>query len=123
MAEELHIDHKADKKEKYEQLLPQLVALIEHETDLTANLANISAALHQTFGWWWVGFYWVKDDELVQKVYLFPMLRNFPDTLPAAVSRFPKLLFPFSIPIKKWSEFWMWIANVTMCWTKLMCFS
>lgn len=73
MAEELHIAQQADKKEKYEQLLPQLVALIEHETDLTANLANISAALHQTFGWWWVGFYWVKDDELVLAPFQGPI--------------------------------------------------
>lgn len=65
MAEELHIEASASKKEKYRQLLPQVEALISGETDLTANLANIAAALHQTFGWWWVGFYMVKDDELV----------------------------------------------------------
>jgi len=54
-----------DKKEMYETLLPQLASLIEIERDLIANLANISAALKVTFGWWWVGFYWVKADELV----------------------------------------------------------
>lgn len=65
MSEELFIAATADKKEKYELLLPQLKALIAGETDLTANLANISAALKEIFGWWWVGFYWVKNDELV----------------------------------------------------------
>jgi len=42
------------KIEKYEALLPQLEALVEGETDLTANLANVSSALHQVFSWWWV---------------------------------------------------------------------
>jgi len=54
-----------EKKETYETLLTQLDALIAGETDLTANLANLSAALHDAFGWWWVGFYWVKNGELV----------------------------------------------------------
>jgi len=65
MSEQLFIAAGAGKKETYESLIPQLEALIEGETDLTANLANLSAALHDTFGWWWVGFYWVKNDELV----------------------------------------------------------
>jgi len=65
MSEQLFIAACAGKKETYESLIPQLEALIEGETDLTANLANLSAALHDTFGWWWVGFYWVKNDELV----------------------------------------------------------
>ena len=57
----------------YESLIPQLAALIEGETDLTANLANISAALHDTFGWWWVGFYWVKYNELVLRPFQGPI--------------------------------------------------
>ena len=65
MSEQLFIAAGAGKKETYESLIPQLEALIEGETDLTANLANLSAALHDTFGWWWVGFYWVKKDQLV----------------------------------------------------------
>jgi len=65
MSEELFIPADADKKERYETLLPQLEALIDVETDLIANLANISAALRETFGWWWVGFYLVKNNELV----------------------------------------------------------
>jgi GAF domain-containing protein len=53
------------KKEKYEDLLPQLISLVEGESDATANLANISAALKETFLFFWVGFYLVKGDELV----------------------------------------------------------
>ena len=53
------------KIEIYQSLLPQIAALIEGEPDLVANLANIAAALKQQFGWWWVGFYLVKNDELV----------------------------------------------------------
>lgn len=65
MSEELYIPTEAGKKEIYEALLPQIEALIASETDLTANLANVSAALHQTFGWLWVGFYLVKGEQLV----------------------------------------------------------
>ena len=65
MAEELFNQTNASKKEKYEALLPQLKALVDGEADLIANLANISAALREVFEWWWVGFYWVKNDELV----------------------------------------------------------
>ena len=45
--------------------MPQIEALTVYETDLVANLANVSSALHQVFSWWWVGFYWVKENELV----------------------------------------------------------
>lgn len=65
MAENLYIPENATKKEKYEALLPQIEALTVYETDLVANLANVSSALHQVFSWWWVGFYWVKENELV----------------------------------------------------------
>lgn len=65
MPEDLKITQTANKQVKYDTLIPQLQALTAGETDIVANLANIAAALHQTFGWWWVGFYWVKDDELV----------------------------------------------------------
>ena len=53
------------KVEIYQSLLPQIAALLEGEPDLVANLANVAAALKQQFGWWWVGFYLVKNDELV----------------------------------------------------------
>ena len=65
MSEELYIAAGAGKKEIYESLIPQLASLIEIEMDLVANLANLSAALHDAFGWWWVGFYRIKDNELV----------------------------------------------------------
>ena len=65
MAEELHISQTASRAEKYEQLIPQIEALTTGETDLYANLANTAAALHQAFGFFWVGFYLVKGEELV----------------------------------------------------------
>ena len=64
MAEDLMIV-KGTKEEQYESLLPQIKALLEGEQDLVANLANVAAALKEQFGWLWVGFYLVKDDELV----------------------------------------------------------
>jgi GAF domain-containing protein len=64
MAETLHING-TGKAERYASLLPQIYALCEGENDLTANLANISAALKQTFGFFWVGFYLVRGNELV----------------------------------------------------------
>lgn len=65
MAEDLFIDPSADKSAKYRTLLPQVEALLHGETDLIANLSNIAAALHQTFKFFWVGFYLVKDGQLV----------------------------------------------------------
>jgi len=64
MAEDLIIAS-GSKTKKYEQLLPQIHALIACETDTIANLANVAAALKETFGFFWVGFYLVKADELV----------------------------------------------------------
>jgi len=62
--ETIHINA-ADRAGKYLQLLPQLKALLSGESDLIANLANSAAAIHQAFGFHWVGFYLVKDSELV----------------------------------------------------------
>ena len=73
MAENLYIQENATKQEKYEALLPQIEALTVYETDLVANLANISSALHQVFSWWWVGFYWVKENELVLAPFQGPI--------------------------------------------------
>lgn len=64
MSEDLIITQGA-KQEQYEALLPQIAALVNAETDFTANLANVAAALKQQFNWLWVGFYMVKDEELV----------------------------------------------------------
>ena len=64
MAEDLLIT-KGTKEEQYESLLPQIKGLLEGEPDLIANLANITGALKEQFNWLWIGFYLVKDDELV----------------------------------------------------------
>lgn len=64
MAEELSISGNT-REQKYLSLLPQLKSLLAGEDDLIANAANISAALRQTFGFFWVGFYFVKKSELV----------------------------------------------------------
>jgi L-methionine (R)-S-oxide reductase len=64
MAEDLTIAE-GNKAEIYHSLIPQISALIDGEPDLVANLANIAAALKEQFGWLWVGFYLVKNDELV----------------------------------------------------------
>lgn len=65
MSENLFIPETANKQEKYDALIPQIEALVGSEEDLIANLANISAALHEGMNFWWVGFYLVKGEELV----------------------------------------------------------
>jgi GAF domain-containing protein len=64
MAEDLTIS-KGSKEEQYINLLPQIRGLLDGETDLVANLANIAGALKEQFGFFWVGFYLVKGEELV----------------------------------------------------------
>ena len=64
MSEDLTII-RGTKEEEYKNLLPQIKGLLEGETDLIANLANVVAALKEQFNWLWVGFYLVKNDELV----------------------------------------------------------
>ena len=53
------------KESTYQSLIPQILSLVSGDTDLIANMANIVAALHTTFHFWWTGFYLVKGDELV----------------------------------------------------------
>ena len=65
MAETLILPETGTKEERYQALLPQIEALIHGEEDQIANLANIAAALKEAFGWLWVGFYLVKNDQLV----------------------------------------------------------
>jgi len=65
MAEELIISASINKKERYQMLLPQIKALVEGEPDQIANLSNIAAALKQTMNFFWVGFYLVKENQLV----------------------------------------------------------
>jgi GAF domain-containing protein len=64
MAEDLSIIT-GTKEEQYQALIPQIIGLLDGETDLVANLANVCAALKEQFGWLWVGFYLVKNEELV----------------------------------------------------------
>src|SRR5580765_580664 len=64
MSEDLYII-RGTKEEQYTNLLPQVKGLLEGETELVANLANVTAALKEQFNWLWVGFYLVKNDELV----------------------------------------------------------
>lgn len=72
MAENLLI-HTGNKEEKYRELLPQLQALVSSETNRIANLANIAAALKQTFHFFWVGFYMVEGNELVLAPFQGPI--------------------------------------------------
>ena len=64
MAEDLQIIS-GSKTDQYQSLIPQVKGLLEGEPDLVANLANVTAALKEQFGWLWVGFYLVKNNELV----------------------------------------------------------
>src|SRR5436305_80080 len=72
MSEDLKIVE-GTKEEQYEALLPQIKGILEGETDLIANLANITAALKEQFGWLWVGFYLVKQNELVLAPFQGPI--------------------------------------------------
>ena len=65
MSESIVISKNQPKEVVYSELFPQLKSLLEGETDLIANLANVASALKEVFGWWWVGFYLVKGNELV----------------------------------------------------------
>ncbi len=62
-----------NKKEKYESLLPQIEAVMDKEVDLIANMANMAAMLHETFGFWWTGFYRVQGNELLLGPFQGPL--------------------------------------------------
>lgn len=72
MSENLIIND-GTKEEKYATLLPQIKAVVEGEIDLIANMANVSAMLHATFGFWWTGFYRVKEGMLVLGPFQGPL--------------------------------------------------
>jgi L-methionine (R)-S-oxide reductase len=72
MAEDLQIIG-STKEEKYQSIVPQIKALIEGETDAIANMANICAALKYGFDFFWVGFYLVKDHQLVLAPFQGPV--------------------------------------------------
>ena len=61
MAESVFIPQNSTRKDIYDALLPQIDGILQTETDLTANLANFVAILKEAFGFFWIGFYWVKN--------------------------------------------------------------
>ncbi|GAB2529859.1 GAF domain-containing protein [Spirosoma aerophilum] len=65
MAETLILPETSDRQAIYDSLIPQIAALVAGEPDLIANLANITAALKEAFGFFWVGFYLKKENQLV----------------------------------------------------------
>ncbi len=65
MAEKLIIPNTVNKEELYIHLIPQIKSLVEAETDCISNLANITSALKYTLNFFWVGFYFVKENDLV----------------------------------------------------------
>ena len=72
MAEELHIAQ-GDKEDKYALLYAQIKSITEGEDDLIANMANVAAMIHETFGFWWTGFYRVIGNELVLGPFQGPL--------------------------------------------------
>jgi len=65
MSETLWVPQTSERKEIYEAILPQVRSLLDGEKDRIANMANVAAALKEAFGFFWVGFYLVKEDQLV----------------------------------------------------------
>lgn len=73
MAESLIFTQNADRKSVYDEIAPQIEALVAGETDVTANLANVAAVLKEAFGFFWVGFYLAKGGELVLGPFQGPL--------------------------------------------------
>jgi L-methionine (R)-S-oxide reductase len=69
MAESLAFSKTSDRRKIYDEIAPQIEALVSGETDLVANLANICAALKEAFGFFWVGFYLRKENQLVLSAF------------------------------------------------------
>lgn len=72
MAEELRIAQ-GSKAERYALLVEQVASLLQGETDRVARMANVAAMIHQTFGFWWTGFYRVVGEELVLGPFQGPL--------------------------------------------------
>ena len=72
MAEELHIAQ-GSKEEKYALLYKQIAAVTESESDIIANMANVAAMIHETFRFWWTGFYRVAGEELILGPFQGPL--------------------------------------------------
>lgn len=73
MAESLILSTDLSREERYQELLPQIKSVVEAETDLIANLANIAAMLKEAFGFFWVGFYRMQEGELVLGPFQGPL--------------------------------------------------
>ena len=73
MAESIAFSKAASREQIYEELAPQVEALVSGETDLIANMANLAAVLKEAFGFFWVGFYLKKDDQLVLGPFQGPL--------------------------------------------------
>ncbi len=65
MVEDLKISKGISREEIYKEIIPQIKALIADESDIIANLANVTASLKEALGFFWIGFYFVKGEELV----------------------------------------------------------
>jgi GAF domain-containing protein len=117
----LSIDTSVGKEEIYLQVLNQLKALVQGEEDLIANLANSCALLKEAFNWWWVGFYLVKNQELVlgpfqgpvactriaygrgvcgsawqqQKTIIVPNVHDFPGHIACSSASLSEIVVPF----------------------------
>ena len=121
MEHSLSIDTSLGKEEIYLQVLNQLRALVQGEEDLIANLANSCALLKEAFNWWWVGFYLVKNQELVlgpfqgpvactriaygrgvcgsawqqQKTIIVPNVHDFPGHIACSSASLSEIVVPF----------------------------
>jgi len=73
MAETIAFNNEASREERYQIILPQLQAVVAGEKDSIANLANIVAVLKEVFGFFWIGFYFVKNDSLVLGPFQGPL--------------------------------------------------
>ena len=73
MSEELNITKGATREELYQEVIPQIKALIDNEPDPIANMANLAAVLREVFGFFWVGFYLVKEEQLVLGPFQGPL--------------------------------------------------
>ncbi len=72
MAEHLDIIE-GTKAERYEALLPQIKSVVEDEPDAIANMANVASMIHETFGFWWTGFYRVQGEQLILGPFQGPL--------------------------------------------------
>ncbi|MEO6051773.1 MAG: GAF domain-containing protein [Pyrinomonadaceae bacterium] len=73
MVESIFFTETSDRKTIYDEIVPQIDALVSGETDITANLANIAAVLREAFGFFWVGFYLTREDQLVLGPFQGPL--------------------------------------------------